>query len=120
MKYAPDLFQPHPVRLAYMRREQFTEAFLDYLPANVAVFAAFEREALTIIRRGFVHYSARTIIEVLRHHSALAEVDGKFKLDNDFTPGLARLFGLAHPEHADLFALREAKTVRREREGVTA
>lgn len=99
--------------LAYRHRFQFTQEFLDYLPENLHVWTAFEREALAIARRGFKHYSARTIIHVLRHHSALEETGGEWKLNNNISPYLARLFALVHPGHAHLFEFREAKAVRR-------
>ena len=104
------------VRLAHEHADQFTEKFLAYLPDNMHVWNAFEAETLKVIRRGFRRYSARTIIEVLRHHSALAEVVGPWKLNDWNTPYLARLFDLVHPEHAGLFEKRETKAVTRTRE----
>ena len=71
-----DLTTPRPVWLAHMHRERFTDDFLAYLPDNLHIWEAFEQEALKIARKGFKHYSARTIIEVLRHHSALNEKNG--------------------------------------------
>ena len=92
-----------------------------YLPENLHVFAAFEREAMAVIKRGWKHYSARTIVEVLRHHTALQDnVESGWKLNNQNTPYLARLFALLHPDHADLFEFREAKAVRRLSEGCAA
>ena len=95
--------------------DSFTPAFRAYLPDNLHVYAAFEREALRVVRRGFAHYSARTIIEVLRHNSALLEVGGIWKLNDWHTPYLARLFTLLHPQHVGLFEFRETKAVRRSR-----
>lgn len=106
-------FEPGPLVYASAHADQFTPDFLSYLPANMYVFEAFEREALQVAVRGFKHYSARTIIEVLRHHSALKEVGGAWKLNDHNTPYLARLFVLMHPEHAHLFEFREAKAVKR-------
>lgn len=106
-------FAPRPVFIAQMHSERFTPDFLAYLPENLHVYDAFEREALKVARRGFKHYSARTIIEVLRHHSALEESGGAWKLNNDNTPYLARLFGLMNPALECLFEFREAKAVKR-------
>ena len=108
-----DLFTPRPVALAGIHANQFTERFLAYLPENLHVYEAFVRETLRVTGKGFKHYSARTIIEVLRHHSALHEVGGPWKLNDWHTPYLARLFALDHPAHADLFEFREAKAVTR-------
>ncbi len=97
--------------IAYLNPEQFSPRFMGYLRENLHVYRAFEREALRMAREGHRHYSARTIIEVLRHHSALAEKSGAWKLNNDNTPYLARLFMLAHPKRAYLFEFRETRGV---------
>lgn len=110
---ATDLFTPRPVSVAHMYRERFTDDFLAYLPENLHVYDAFEREALKVIRRGFEHYSARTILHVLRHHSALEENGSRWKLNDHVSPYLARLFDLMHPAHAGLFEFRETKAVTR-------
>lgn len=87
-------------------RDTFRPAFLMWIAENPHVWNAFEREANRIWRRGRRHYSARTILEVLRHESALAEICGDFKLNNNAAPDLARLYRLRHPERAALFELR--------------
>lgn len=105
----------------YRNLEQFTTEFLQYLPDNLHVWEAFEREALRLVGRGVRHYSARTIVHVLRHESTLAEVSGQgWKINNNVSPYLARLWNLVHPEHADLFEFREAKAARREAVGAPA
>lgn len=108
-----DLFTPRPLVLARANAERFTPKFLDYLPDNLHVFEAFEREAMRVVAKGYAHYSARTIIEVLRHHSALAEAGGPWKLNDWHTPYLARLFALTNPAHRGLFEFRVAKALRR-------
>jgi hypothetical protein len=103
-----------PVWMAQMHREQFTDDFIAYLPDNEHVFEAFRDEAMKVRRMGFKHYSARTIVESLRHRSALAETGGPWKLNNDNTPYLARLFDLMHPEHAGLWEFRRVKAAEKE------
>lgn len=111
-----DPLTPQPVFYARTHAEQFTPEFLAYLPDNLHVFSAFEAEALRLVRRGRTHYSARTIVEVLRHNAALEEDSAQpWKLNNDMTPYLARLFVLMRPAHADLFEFRQAKAATRER-----
>lgn len=109
-----DLLTPRPLFMARLHHDKFTADFLLYLPDNLHVYEAFEREALAVARKGFKHYSARTIIEVLRHNSALAEADGPWKLNDWRTPYLARLFALLNPQHKDLFEFREAKAAKRD------
>lgn len=109
-----DLLTPRELFVARLNAEKFTADFLAYLPDNLHVYEAFEREALNVARRGFKHYSARTIIHVLRHHSALAEEGGDgWKLNNNVSPYLARLFALLNPTYKDLFEYREAKAAGR-------
>jgi hypothetical protein len=97
---------PSPYRLASDHVPQFRAGFLDWLLRNPGVWIAFEREAMRIVNRGRRHYSARTILEVLRHESAVSERESEFKLNNNAAPDLSRLWALAHPEHAGLFETR--------------
>jgi hypothetical protein len=84
----------------------FRNGFMAWLAVNVHVWIAFEREANRVWNRGRRHYSARTIGEVLRHESALAESGNEWKLNNVVFPDLARLYALIHPERAGLFEFR--------------
>ena len=85
-----------------MTREEFSEWMLD----NEHIWIAFEREALKVSNLGFKHYSARTIIEFLRHHSALQEKGSHWKINDHVTPYLARLFAAKYPNKKDLFEYR--------------
>jgi hypothetical protein len=75
---------------------------------NGHVFAEIERRALQVASRRS-HYSMRTIIEVIRHDTAIGELRGEFKVNNNAAPDCARLFALLHPQHAGLFEFREHK-----------
>lgn len=95
--------------IAHEHKEQFSDEFLRWLPENAHIWMAFEQEAFKVVRAGFKHYSARTILEFLRHHSALAERNGDgWKINNNFTPYLARLFAILNPNLANLFEYRTA------------
>lgn len=80
--------------------------FLEWLAVNEHIYEAFESEALRLIAVGRVHYSARTIVEVLVHHSMLREQGGEFKIGNDKAPDLARLFVIQHPQHLRFWEYR--------------
>lgn len=81
--------------------------FIVWLGDNTHIWEAFEAEALKVIARGHERYSSKTILEFLRHHSLLQENSGSpWKLNNDHTPYLARLFAMVHPQHAGLFTYR--------------
>lgn len=79
-----------------------------WLDENMHIYYAFEEEALNVIDAGFQHYSARTIVEFLRHHTAIKE-KGMWKINDHATPYLARLFAKKHPIHAHLFEFRGVK-----------
>lgn len=114
-----DLLDFPEYQMALAHRFQFTPEFLDYLRENVHVYRAFEREALRIATHR-AHYSARTIVEVLRHESALRERGDQWKLNDHHTPYLARLFALLNPAHAKLFEYREAKAAKTPMQGAFA
>jgi len=101
--------------IAHEHKEQFSDEFLRWIPENAHIWIAFEQEAFKVVKAGFKHYSARTIIHVLRHHSALSEQgDGGWKINNNISPYLARLFAILNPAYANLFEYRTAHMARRD------
>jgi hypothetical protein len=81
-------------------------------PAAVDAFAS---ETIKVINRGFTHYSARTILHVIRHHRELTEKsDSGWKVNNNHSPYLGRLFEFVYPQHAGIFNHRATPAVRRE------
>lgn len=90
-------------------REDFSEWLLD----NQHIWRAFVREADKVWNRGRRHYSARTIIEVLRHESTLSEASGEYKINGNYVPDLARLYQETHPDRASLFETRLPRNARR-------
>ena len=79
-----------------------------WLEQNPHIYKAFEREALSVAKRR-EHYSAKTIVEFLRHHTMITQKEGEWKIDNYATSGLARHFAKCHPTHASLFKFRGLK-----------
>ena len=92
---------------------KFRPDFAAWLSANWHIWQAFAREAGRVWDRGRRHYSARTITEVLRHESALAEVGGEWKINGNFVPDLARLWADTFPDRASLFETRRMPGARR-------
>jgi hypothetical protein len=84
---------------------QFRVEFPAWLEENRHVWLAFCREA-DKVRARRAHYSARTIVEVLRHESVLADTDATFKLNDHNTPDLARLYLLTHEDADGFFETR--------------
>lgn len=96
--------------------EQFRKDFYDWLNTNFHVWQAFEREANRIWDYGRRHYSARTIIEVLRHESALRDSqDVEWKLNDNKTPDLACLYICVHPDRYGFFETRSGNSAVRAR-----
>lgn len=94
--------------LAIVRQDQenFLPTFAGWLAENLHVWRAFEREADRVWNRGRRHYSARTLIEYLRHETAVADTGIDWKINNNIAPDLARLYRLRYPARADLFEIR--------------
>lgn len=99
-------FGDEAVAIARANVGAFRDGFPGWLAINLHVWRAFEREADKVWNRGRRHYSARTIGEVLRHESALAEVGSEWKLNNIVFPDLARLYALVHRDRFELFEFR--------------
>ena len=94
------------VSIARSNGDLFSLEFIEWLPDNLHVWRAFERETFSVIKRGFKHYSSYAIIEFIRHHTMIHEAAPTFKLNNNHRPYLPRLFDLLHPDHAGLFEYR--------------
>lgn len=86
----------------------FKPGFLDWLDDNEHVYYAFAEQAKKLIAAGRKHYSARTIVEVLVHHSITRAVGDEFKIGNDKAPDLARVFVTQYPHHANFWEYRRA------------
>ena len=90
--------------------DEFPEEFIDWLPNNLHVWNAFVSQAFKVIDRGFKHYSARTIIHVLRHHSMISETsESQWKINDHHSPWFARLFDLRYPAYKGLWEFRRTK-----------
>jgi hypothetical protein len=104
----PDLFGGATVgvrELLQANAHQFRRGFPAWLEENGHVWRRFAQVA-DEVRRRRAHYSARTIVEVLRHESALSDTGDPWKLNNNHAPDLARLYLLTHPDAVDFFETR--------------
>ncbi|MGL6123873.1 MAG: hypothetical protein ACRC1W_12855 [Shewanella sp.] len=101
-----DMFDRNPIDMAFANYQHFSGEFLQWIQDNVHVFHAFAEQVFLVRNKGFKHYSSKTIIEVLRHHSALSDSGVVYKLNNNVTPYLPRLFDLMHPKCAGMFEYR--------------
>lgn len=102
------------VSIAGKHPDKFCEEFLKWLPDNQHVWDAFVYEVSRVRKRGFKHYSARTIIHFLRHHTSVSEApDDGWKINNNHSPYMARLYDLCFPQHAGLWSYRDTPKARR-------
>src|SRR5208282_1880173 len=114
---APDHYRDPETERAHMAflmidtyPEKFRSVFRSWLRMNWRVWVRFEAEANKIWARGRTHYSARTIIEYLRHETALREEEGSFKLNDWYTKDMGLLYIKLHPERNSLFEFRNGQS----------
>lgn len=84
----------------------YPQEFMLFVYENPGLWKRFEAEANKAWNRGFRHYSSKTIVEYIRHETALYERTGDFKINNNWTPHLARYYQELHPDKACLFETR--------------
>lgn len=109
---------PTVIEIANENASHLSQEFLEWLPNNLHVWEAFQHEAFRVIARGFRHYSSKTILEFLRHYTLTTEASGEWKLNNNYTAYLSRLFGDVNPEHALFFNYRETKKPKGDQDGI--
>jgi len=108
-----DFFAGYDIRpTKTTRHAELDAAFREFHEANPDVWRLFVRFTFDVIRRGFKHYSSKSIFERIRWHTDIETViqTGEikdFKLNNNYTAAYARLFGQTYPEHAGFFRLRK-------------
>ena len=101
IKSHPEIFVGLKVRVI--------DKFNDWFPANMHVINRFEQEALYLKRRGNrKRYSVYTIREKLRWDSLVKEnSDLDYKLNNNYSPCVARILMILNTEMDGMFALRQ-------------
>ena len=95
-----------PIQLDF--DDNYPDGFFNWLPKNSHVYREFERRALKMARAGRKRYGARTIIEAMRYDSDIADSETTFKLNDHYTPGMARLWMATHSEkYPKFFEIRK-------------
>ena len=95
------------LNIVRLNPDQFSQEFTDWIVDNLHIWEAFEVEASRIRAKGRSHYSSRTIVEYLRHNTALADTDGTFKINDHCVPYLGRLYVLVNPSAKGFFEFRK-------------
>lgn len=89
-------------------QEETLEAMAEWLRDTPQPYRAFRRLALAEIASGRTKLGSKAIAERIRWETRGPRDAAGVKIRNAFTPYLARLFELEHPEHKGIF--RRAKT----------
>lgn len=90
--------------------EEYPEDFAEWLIENFHIWLEFEDETFKLISQGYLHHSARSIVCFLRHCSMVRERNSKYKINNNHSPYLGRLFETLHQTHFGIFERREITT----------
>lgn len=90
--------------------DSYPAGFWRWMESNQHVYDRFEELALSMARNGRKHYSARAILHVIRWETHLRDSDSTFKVNNNYTPGMARLFNEKHGEkYPNFFRCRDSR-----------
>lgn len=89
--------------------------FQRWLTEQWHIWERFEREAHIVWDSGRRRYSARTLVEFIRHETLIREACSSFKINNSYVPDLGRLYGYVYPERADFFETRVLNEGKRDR-----
>ena len=89
-------------------RKGYPPGFFNWLKDNYHIYRQFTQLALQMAQRR-KHYSARAILHVIRWQTDLRETDKTFKCNNNWTPGMARLFMSQYPKHKGFFRIRDSQ-----------
>jgi len=85
----------------------YPDGFWYWLSKNCKVYREFERRALQMARTNRKRYSARTIVETMRWTSDIVDSETTFKINDHYTPGMARLWMNTHGgQYPKFFELR--------------
>ena len=71
---------------------KYPDGFWPWYSENRHIWDAFKVKALRMALLGRKRYSARTIIETIRWDTEIRDSEVHFKINNNYVPGLARLF----------------------------
>lgn len=87
---------------------RFRDEFAEFVGSNWHIWTDFYARAMAVSRVRD-HYSARRIVESMRHDSAIRQTGGEWKINGNIVPDLARLFHLVRPELGRLFETRASE-----------
>lgn len=84
--------------------------FWRWLRVNRHIYKAFKVYAFEMAMTGRKRYSARTIVERIRWNTDLSDTETTFKINDHYTPGMARFFMSEYGEkYPRFFRLRNSQ-----------
>ena len=72
--------------------------FSEYDQENPHIWLLFRATTLMLLRQGFRHYGAKTIMERIRWHTSVEQGERDFKINNNWASFYARKFMEHHPQ----------------------
>lgn len=115
----PELEKHEPIDRAQILRAMviiesqaklFRPDFGRWLKSNWHIYKRFDEEAQRVWDSGRRSYSARTLIEYIRHDTFVREVSASpmqaYKVNNSYVPDLGRIYGLMNDGREDFFECR--------------
>lgn len=93
------------------RSELYPDGFFRWLELNPIIVLEFVDRARQVKASGRSRFSARAIIENIRWHTLLADREATFKINDHWTPGLARLAMALDPALEGMFELRPGRAI---------
>lgn len=83
--------------------------FEQYHQEHPEIWDQFKKTTLDAIKKGFKHYSSKSIFEIIRWHKGGDIKKDGFKVNNNYTADYARMFSGAYPQYKDFFRTRKIK-----------
>ena len=85
------------------------KTFEQYNSENPEIWKQFKETTLNTIKRGFKHYSSKSIFEIIRWHKGGDLKTDAFKINNNYTCFYARKFMEEFPQYNGFFRTRATK-----------
>ena len=83
--------------------------FRTYHEQNPQIYELFRRYTLRCIERGFQHFSAEFVFNIIRWETPVKAGDEDFKINNNAKPFYSRLFEREFPQYEGFFRKRASK-----------
>ena len=84
-------------------------SFDEFIRKHPEAYTLFEKFTYDVIHSGRKHFGAKAIIERVRWQTMFEEKGGAFKINNNYTAFLVRMFIYKNPWHKGFFQTRRAQ-----------